>query len=251
MKKRELPHSFGSRRLYVNAHFFAIESGFTSTETALWHALRQYSSTRLSDYWPTMSDNSLKANTSPRYARDKLTGALARPHFIDLLKVEKRLADRNGRQFMLFLIDVDQMRGLNLKVGHAVGDELLFGLANRLRDTLDLSPWDNTNYLHARFDGDALMLMLRSCRLEQGQRLAETIRSRIAATEFAGGLRISVSIGVAGYCIGESVDDLLGRVEQTLFLAKQCGRDRVEVAAELPPRGEPSNVIYYPFTHSR
>lgn len=198
-----------------------------------------------------MSDYSLRAKTSPRYARDKLTGALSRPHFLDLLNVEKRFADRSGRPFLLCLIDIDQLRNVNLQAGNDVGDEVLRAAANRVRDTLDMPPWDNTNYLHARFDGDGLLLLLRCCRLKQGQRLAETLRSRIATMECSGGLRVTASIGLAGYRVGESIDSVLGRVEQTLFLAKQAGRDCVEVAADVFPRDDTANVIYLPLAGAR
>ena len=58
----------------------------------------------------------------------------------------------------------------------------------------------------------------------------------------ADGIQITVSIGVTRYRIGEPIDQTLARVEQALYLAKQFGRDRVEVAVTpnvRPAKGQP------------
>jgi len=188
--------------------------------------------------------NSLQATHTSHHSRDRLTGALSRLHFLELLQEEKRFADRNGSAFLLCLIDVDQLRNVNDQMGQKAGDEVLLGVANRLRDILDTPPWSGLNYLHARFDGDGLMVLLRCCRLDQGQRLAEALRSRVGSTPFSKQLDITVSIGVAAYRIGESTDEVLGRTERTLRLAKQSGRDCVEIALCPETTGLPDNVVY-------
>ncbi len=193
-----------------------------------------------------MSSKLVPANSGLRRSRDSLTGALCRPRFLELLQEEKRFADRGSNGFLLCLIDVDQLRNVNDQAGQRAGDEVLLGVANRLRDILDTPPWDDLNYLHARFDGDGLIVLLRCCRLKQGQRLAETLRARIADATLAGGLSITVSIGVAAYRIGESVDDILRRTERVLYLAKQSGRDCVEVAVSPQSTNHSANVVYLP-----
>ena len=53
----------------------------------------------------------------------------------------------------------------------------------------------------------------------------------------------TVSIGVAQFRIGESIDELLARTERVLHVAKQFGRDRVEVASTPPSRVERAKVV--------
>lgn len=163
-------------------------------------------------------------------------------HFLDLLAEEKTFADRNELGFLLCLVDVDQLRNVNDQAGQRAGDEVLVGIVDRARDILDTPPWSAFNYLHARYDGDGLMMLLRSCKVEHGQRFAEALRARVAGSSF-GRQRVTVSIGVAAYIIGETIDDVLARTERTLYLAKQYGRDCVEVAVS-PPSRERANVIY-------
>jgi diguanylate cyclase (GGDEF)-like protein len=178
------------------------------------------------------------------HARDRLTGALNRQYFLELLAEEKQCADRNGRAFVLCLIDVDQLRNINDQVGQDRGDDVLLCVANKLRDVLDAKPWSNLNYLHARYDGDGLMLLLRSPDLEHGRRFAETLRARFGASGVARQYGVTVSVGVTRYDLGESVDVVLGRTERTLFLAKQSGRDCVEVALPAATEGQRDNVVY-------
>jgi diguanylate cyclase (GGDEF)-like protein len=189
-----------------------------------------------------MSSEFASAEHHPQRARDRLTGALSRMHFLDLLAEEKTFADRNDRPFLLCLVDVDQLRNVNDQAGQRAGDDVLVGIVNRARDVLDTPPWSDLNYLHARYDGDGLMVLLRSCRVEHGQRFAEALRARVSQSSF-GHQRVTVSIGVAAYAIGEPLDEVLARTERTLYLAKQYGRDCVEVAPATAPR-QRDNVVY-------
>lgn len=175
--------------------------------------------------------------------RDRLTDALCRPHFFELLENEKRIADQTGRPFVLCLLDVDQLRNINDRQGQKAGDAVLFGVAERLRSLLDSPPWTESVYLHARFDGDSLMLFLPNCSPDRGMQLAEALRSRIAGTAFANGVHATVSIAVVAYHTFESADELIARAERTLHLAKQSGRDRVELAPSPPAACRIAHVI--------
>jgi len=191
-----------------------------------------------------MSSNFAAAEHSTQKARDRLTGALSRLHFLELLTEEKSFADRNGLAFLLCLVDVDQLRNVNDRAGQRAGDDILIGVTDRLRDILDTPPWSEFNYLHARYDGDGLMVLLRSCHVDHGRRFAEALRMRVAKAVFGNQRGVTVSIGVAAYNVGEPLDEVLARTERTLYLAKQYGRDCVEVAVPPPPTAQRENVVY-------
>lgn len=178
--------------------------------------------------------------------RDSLTDALSRQRFLELLGDEKRLADSTGRAFALCLFDIDALRNLNDGYGQQAGDAALRELAHRVRGVLDSRPWSDVVDLHARFDGGALIVFLRGTCVDEAGLFAETVRAAVAGALVEARLGMTVSAGVAGYRIGEPLDAVLARTEQSLHLAKQFGRDRVETAPNPPAETRVDNLIPFP-----
>ena len=177
--------------------------------------------------------------------RDSLTKALSRPQFALSIEEEKERSDASGVPFVLCLIDIDGLRKINDQRGRRVGDAVLVEVASRVRGRLDELDWDGIEYLHARFDGDAFILLARDCSIKRGTRLAESIRDAIREEPFGDCADVTVTIGVAQYRIGESTDAVLARAEQTLYLGKQFGHDHVEVAPT-PENLRSTNVVPMP-----
>ena len=73
--------------------------------------------------------------------------------------------------------------------------------------------------------------------------VAESCRRQIGATEIRKGVGVTISAGVSCYRLWESAEDTLTRAEQALHLAKQFGRDRVEVAESPASSPERADVI--------
>ena len=176
-------------------------------------------------------------------ARDALTGGLTRPSLIALLDEQALHAQRTGTVFSLCLVDLDRLRSINDGRGVAAGDAVLAGLAARLRSVLEQPAWHRSEYTLARYDGGALMVLARPCSVHQGETLAEALRFGVAESPLADRQSATVSIGVAQHRIGESIDALLARAERTMYLAKQFGRDRVEVSPTPPSRVERAKVV--------
>jgi diguanylate cyclase (GGDEF)-like protein len=162
-------------------------------------------------------------------ARDPLTAAFARPHFMKLLTNECRFALEMGKPFSIALIDIDQMRKLNDRIGITAGDAMLAGAAEAVRAVLDQPQWHNLRALMGRFDGDSLMLLLPGCRLDRAEQFAWVVKQHIARIE-QDGCGMTASLAIAAFKRDDSIDELLARVEKTLCLAKQFGGDAVEVA---------------------
>jgi diguanylate cyclase len=189
----------------------------------------------------TMSQQPAEPDTPD--SRDALTGALTRPSFIALLHEQAAHAQRTGNVFCLCLLDVDRLRSINDCRGIAAGDAVLAAVAARLRSVLEQPAWHRSEYALARYDGGALMVLARPCSVHQGETLAEALRFGVAESPLADRQGASVSIGVAQHRIGESIDSLLARAERTMYLAKQFGRDRVEVSPTPPSRVERAKVV--------
>jgi diguanylate cyclase (GGDEF)-like protein len=174
---------------------------------------------------------------------DALTGSLTRQHFVDLLVEECQHARETGLPFILFIADLDGLRAINERAGIRTGDAVLVAASERMRELLARHPWHNLDSCYSRFGDDSFALLARECDLDHGHRLAEAYRRRIAAGPVADSGLVTVSIGVAQYQPGESVDALVSRAERTLHLAKQFGPDRVEVAPLSHAPVARSNVI--------
>jgi len=176
-------------------------------------------------------------------ALDPLTGALTRPSVLSLLHALTASAQRTGNVFCLCLLDIDRLRNINDARGVMSGDAVIAGLAARLRGVLEQPAWHRSEYTLARYDGGALLVIARPCSVHQGETLAEALRFGVAESPLVERQSATVSIGVAQHRIGESIDSLLARTERTMYLAKQFGRDRVEVSPTPPSRVERAKVV--------
>lgn len=168
-------------------------------------------------------------------ARDTAPPPFGRQTFVRQVETAKADADRAAGKFVLCLVDVDQLRSVNDVYGQAAGDAVLLAVS-RLVLNAGRRRGRQPDCLSARFDGDAFMLLLRERSLRDGEEVAEELRRRCAAQVFADDLKITVSVAVAAYRSGESIDALLARIERTLHLAKQFGCDRVEIARTNEPK---------------
>jgi diguanylate cyclase (GGDEF)-like protein len=189
-----------------------------------------------------MSDTPIAGNAHPP-SYDALTLSLTRPAFLTELTEQAQMAGRSGNAFCLLLLDVDHLQNINDCHGVAAGDDVLAGLADRCRRVIAEPAWHRSEYTFGRFDGGALMILARPCASSQAEMLAEALRFAIAEKPISDQISATVSIGVAQLRIGESTDELLGRTERVLHVAKQFGRDRVEVASSPPSRVERAKVV--------
>ena len=162
---------------------------------------------------------------------DSLTGVRNRRCFDLELSRELKIARRYGGDLSLIVIDVDYFKAVNDQHGHAVGDEVLKGIARRLEG---LIPRD-TDWL-ARVGGEEFAAVLPQTRLRGAMKVAESIRAGVEAQPMAtqaGLIPIKVSLGVSGTqrLTGQeaSVEELLRRADACLYRSKGEGRNRVTV----------------------
>ncbi len=162
-----------------------------------------------------------------RLARtDDLTGLANRRHFMERLREEFQRHARYKSPFTVLLLDLDHFKEINDMHGHLVGDCVLSAVGRILREMCRL-----TDYA-GRYGGEEFCLALTETSAEDGKRLAERIRTRIAEETFPsnGGsnLQATCSIGLAQLRgEGDSIADLLARADAALYEAKALGRNRV------------------------
>ena len=189
-----------------------------------------------------MSETLLEGTPQPP-SFDALTLTLTRPAFLKELAEQAQVAVRNGNVFSLLLVDVDHLQNINDCHGVMAGDDVLMGLADRCRSVTAEPAWHRSEYSFGRYDGGALIILARPCASSQAEMLAEALRFAVAEKPLCDRISATVSIGVAQLRIGESIDELLARTERVLHVAKQFGRDRVEVASTPPSRVERAKVV--------
>jgi diguanylate cyclase (GGDEF)-like protein len=143
---------------------------------------------------------------------------------------EMHRARRYHKHIAFLMIDLDHFKQVNDTYGHLNGDAVLAELASIL------TAGARESDVCARYGGEEFGIILHET-TEQGARtLAERIRAKVAAATFPGGLKLTISIGVAATAEPALFTSLIERADQALYAAKQGGRNQVRVAdMKAPP----------------
>ncbi|MCA9667179.1 MAG: GGDEF domain-containing protein [Myxococcales bacterium] len=157
---------------------------------------------------------------------DALTGLYNRQHVGEKLPQEIARHRRYQQPLSLLLLDADHFKQVNDRHGHDVGDEVLRGLAQRLREsTRDAD-------IVARYGGEEFMVLLPNTAEEGAENLAERLRAAVRDTPIAAaGVAVSMTLsaGLVTLGDGENAEALVKRADQALYRAKNSGRDRIEI----------------------
>lgn len=156
-------------------------------------------------------------------AVDSLTSLFNRTFFFAALDREMARSSRSGRGFCLLMLDLDELKAINDRLGHHAGDTVLRAVADTIRSSvrqIDIA---------ARYGGDEFVALLPETDPTGGWVVAEKIRLNVAALSVSGMERSpTVSAGVVSYPHdGQSVDDLMISADQAMYASKRAGRNRV------------------------
>ena len=156
---------------------------------------------------------------------DELTGLKNRRAFNNALDVEIKKAIRYKRPFTVMMLDADDLKAVNDKFGHAVGDKLIVTMAQVVQESLR-----NTDVL-ARFGGDEFVAILTETPEDRGIEVAERVRSSVENTSFSfEGARVSstISIGVSCFSNGsQTADEIMAQADKKLYESKHKGKNSV------------------------
>jgi len=184
-----------------------------------------YAGGRIDIYRDLTERVKLENELSHRATHDYLTGLLNRQQFEVLLDQEIFRARRYESPLSVIMFDVDRFKTINDNLGHAAGDVVLKELARELKK------WVRESDSVARWGGEEFTLMLPDCGLRDAERMAEHLRGRVLEVTFSADIHhLTISLGVAAYRHNESRRELLRRVDDALYTAKQKGRNRAVVA---------------------
>ena len=154
-------------------------------------------------------------------ATDELTGMLNRRAFDTRLKEEVARCARYGRAASLLYIDLDGLKAINDRHGHAEGDAILKRVAETMRKILRQTD------IIARHGGDEFAVILPDTDLQGAAIAAERIRRSIGETHVQD-CHVTASIGAAAYSPEvSSAEQLLLAADAQLYRAKVQGRNWV------------------------
>jgi diguanylate cyclase (GGDEF)-like protein len=190
--------------------------------------------------------NALDGKRAHELARkDDLTGLFNDRWFHLRLTEAVAEARQSGKPVILLFMDLDQFKIVNDNHGHLAGSQVLREVGFLLKRIVT-SPISTV----ARYGGDEFVLILPGTTLEDGLKIAEEIRSIIAATTFLEHewalnnpplfLRgiLSASVGIAEHVptsdasisIEHEKSDLLRRADAAMYRAKSLGKNQVVVS---------------------
>lgn len=159
---------------------------------------------------------------------DSLSGLYNRGYWEERLKLEFSRQLRNTSAVSLLMLDIDHFKSINDSLGHQAGDEVIRELGAILRRSL------RETDIAGRYGGEEFAIVMPDTDAAQAMRLAERLRSHIAANETQwhdDSIRVTVSIGISQATrLMNSPGDWLKAADGALYLAKQNGRNQVYIA---------------------
>ncbi|MGB9750865.1 MAG: GGDEF domain-containing protein [Roseiflexus castenholzii] len=158
---------------------------------------------------------------------DTLTGLPNRRRLYEELRRLIGMADRYGQEFCVCLFDIDHFKQLNDQHGHLVGDQVLCALAQTV--PLHLRTVDH----FGRWGGEEFAILLPQTSLSDAQMALDRVRMALQAINLADVPTITASFGVAEYLPGDTSESILHRADQSMYLAKTTGRNRIVVDGDV------------------
>ena len=177
---------------------------------------------------PALSGIELRDRLHEDSIRDPLTKLYNRRFMDESLHRELLRAGRSNTPVSLIMVDLDKFKSINDEYGHDVGDEVLTVVAQHLGRAV------REEDIVYRFGGEEFVIVLPGASLdvarERAQEACRAIRALRIETD-KGSLHITLSAGVATFPEhGTTQEQLIVQADQALYLAKQSGRDRIELA---------------------
>ncbi|MFH1805236.1 MAG: GGDEF domain-containing protein [Pseudomonadota bacterium] len=156
---------------------------------------------------------------------DTLTGIANRKHFDSALRQAVTHSMETGETVSLLMIDIDHFKNFNDNHGHRAGDGVLKEVARVLVNSTKGA--DTVS----RYGGEEFAIVLPDTIPENAEKLASKllnnvssrrIRNKKTGEDFG---RLTVSIGITAYKLGENIMEFVDRADDALYRAKQAGRN--------------------------
>ena len=163
-------------------------------------------------------------NASALARHDPLTDVLNRKGLDEALAREIAGMRRKETPLSVCLLDIDNFKMLNDRLGHEAGDGALIHLARVARECM--RPSDTL----ARYGGEEFVILMPDTALDQGIEAMVRLQRELTRAFYLSGnekVLITFSAGVAQLEKDESGADAISRADRAMYLAKRAGKNRV------------------------
>lgn len=158
---------------------------------------------------------------------DALTGLFNRRAFDQKLNEYFETHKQNNFELCLLILDLDHFKQVNDMFGHQAGDSVLRYTANLIKEHIA------GHHFAARYGGEEMAVIMPDTSFNKAMEIAEEIRSSLARyplkrkdnKKSIG--KVTLSIGVSGFKINDSIESLIERADKAMYRAKSNGRNQI------------------------
>jgi diguanylate cyclase (GGDEF)-like protein len=155
---------------------------------------------------------------------DALTGLHNRRYFHETLSREVARAHRYDRQLALVVLDLDDFKAINDRIGHLTGDAVIAESAERVRDVVRSAD------IACRVGGDEFAVILPESTLADADQLYRRLQAAVSARPIGQAGPLSFSAGVAELKPEDDPTTFFERADEALYAAKERGKAQVVVS---------------------
>jgi diguanylate cyclase (GGDEF)-like protein len=156
---------------------------------------------------------------------DSLTGLHNRRYFHEVLDRECARAHHYGRRVALVVLDLDDFKAVNDRIGHLAGDHALAETAGRLRQVVRSAD------IACRVGGDEFAVVLPESSLADAEQLFRRILDAVSGRPVGDAGTLLLSAGIAELRGGDDAAAFFQRADEALYRAKEAGKGTVVAAA--------------------
>lgn len=171
-------------------------------------------------------------------SRDALTSLYNRAYFFKVANDNLKRDIKAKCDVSYILADIDHFKTVNDRYGHLKGDYVLSEIARLLREKLRKTD------IIGRWGGEEFIVQINDTDADEAKLIAEKLRLCIARHKFQDMEQVTISMGVSQMKETDNRESLFRRLDDSLYLAKLTGRNKVVVDAmlDLPHNGTPLKI---------
>ncbi len=171
-------------------------------------------------------DTKYRKDLEAQVVKDELTDTVNLLGFTNRLEQFMGLVRREKIPVSLVYLDIDHFKKVNDTLGHAAGDAVLKEIVSLLKRSV------REVDVVARIGGEEIAIILEGTEGDKAIEKAQKLREGIQTLTFKDypGLKVTASFGVATLNGSETLEDVRANADKALYIAKENGRNRVEVS---------------------
>jgi len=157
---------------------------------------------------------------------DELTGVFNRRGIMELLKREVARSERFKLPLSIAMVDIDDFKKVNDTFGHVTGDKVLKAVATIMKSVIRKID------MIGRYGGEEFLVIFPNTPGDNAKIAAEKLRREVESHKFKykdREFKVTISVGVAEYKDGDTVETLIAKADEALYRAKEAGKNRVEL----------------------